>query len=342
MSSPGADIFNTVMLQANDILLNKFYVPIGGSFQGVAELLVVLFVTLVGVSYMIGKTHQVAQRLLMAVIFLPICSTISFSHDATMFREWIYSPVVDASLGLTQMVLTLATGNQGLFGVFEALDDGFLKLGAAMLSRTEELDFYDSVYLPTLVAYGALLIGYGALYAVFLAALLVSYVALHVLLAPAGIMIFLAAIPFTRHLFFSWLRAVVSFALTPVMAALTIGFCLVFIDNAVRDIGAKGADASIFNAQLGVAYLTVFIGLVLVKKAGELASYITGGSMTSMGGLGASMMTAGGAAMATGTGARERLVSGAKGGIQGWQGGAGTFGRPYSALVGILKGPKQS
>lgn len=313
----GGDQFISFFSLLNEYLFH-IYGPVTQSFSGMAKLLVVLYVVVMGYMSFTGRFGDATKSALISIPIIAIVFSIMF--DEGLFKDWIYSPIVSSSYGLTSFIMQ-GGADSSLSGIFTAVDEVFGKLyqGAQTVWRaTGGLNFLTDASLMVeafLVSLGIAAL-YGAAYLVFTILMIAGVFGITVLFVLGGIAGVCGAFPFTRHIFWAWLRSVMNYALIPVFAGIIMSIALFAIQGVSADMAAikptATAGSLLFSRPVGQAFLIGGLTLYFLLKAPEFAATLTGGLSSGMGGLVSAV--AGGAAV---VGARGSAAAASAGRLAG-------------------------
>lgn len=251
--------------------------------------------------------------------FLVVVVVYQFAFDPEQFREWFYEPILGASLKLSAISLT-GGADSSLAGMFTKIDEVFGRIFSAVDQVGEKASFWTGDIWVSIQIYligGAMALIFGALYAIFVILFIGGIIGIHILFVMFAVVGMLAAFPYTRHIFYSWLRGIFTYALIPVFTAIIMGITIQFLEGAA--IALEGYDpqkaGGILNSEVaGQALLVGLASIYFHFKAPEYAATLTGGTSSGMSGLVAPLATVGGAAATRATaGAQILSVSGAAG-----------------------------
>lgn len=320
----------SMILGAGNKFVHLIYGPFVQSFHQLAVGIVTLFVMLMAYLIMSGRAGRAWPHLAAAAVIIPLTFTMVF--ESSIYMDWIYGTFMDTSQHLSSFMASSGKNTSGLAGIFQSVDAIFGKI----------FSIIDVVYskggawwhVGTNMEIGIVIFGltivFGSLYAIFTVLIIQGWLMLQLLIAVGGIPIILSGTPFTRHIFTSWLRACFQYALTPVFTAAVMGLTITALDSAVAhlqtiDIIKNG----VFNADVGAVFLIGVVSIWLHLKAPELASALTGGTMTQMGGA-----IGGAASLAGGVMGAARSSGLRQGGLAA---GGRAAGRAFSEMKGIFR-----
>lgn len=297
MDSIGQYIFDSLLTKLTAFTGN-YYNIIAVSFKSIFVTLTMLYIIFIGYSLLTNRA-EIARAAAMSLIAIVACNTLVF--DSNMFVEWVYLPLRDASLDLTSLVLQ-PTGAGGIKDIFTRIDGSFDKI-FEMAQKYADAGSSWNLIRSIWIALATLILMalFGVLYAVFTGLLLMGMFLFHVMMIVAGPAILLAGFPFTRHVFWAWLRASFNYALIPVFTAIVMAFTLYALDDAAKNLEVIDPNGPIFNRHIATVFLIGLISIWFHLKAPEVAAMLTGGTSAGGGFFGTlAGIASGGAAVARG------------------------------------------
>lgn len=315
MDSVGGALFSRLLKKLHDYLFNLLGI-VTENLHSTAKILFTLYVIFMFYRLLKGKVGD--SVLSFFISFLTVVVVYQFVFNLDQFQAWIYDPIISASLKLSGTFLTVGQGDS-LESMFVKLDEVFGRIFEAIDKVGEKASFWDDfwVQIQIYVIGGAMALVFGVLYAVFIVLFMGGIFGLHVLFVMFGVVGILGAYPYTRHVFFAWLRGIFNYALIPVFTAIIMGITLQFLEEASvmlaefdpeKDGGLLDSDAA------GTALLIGAASIYFHFKAPEYAATITGGTASGMSGLVAPLAAVGGAAAnRAAAGAQSLGVNGAAG-----------------------------
>lgn len=339
MESIGQYVFDT-MLHVLTAFTGEYFHTIVSSFKGVFNALVVVYIIFMGFALLTNRLVEHLRTMAMSLVAILICNALVF--ETGLFAEWVYMPLRNASLGLTSLVLA-PTGSGGIKDIFSAIDGSFGKIFALADKYADAGSGWNlirSMWIFTMTL--ALTLLFSVLYAVFVGLLLIGMFSFHVMMLAAGPAILLAGFPFTRHVFWAWLRASFNYALIPVFTAIVMAITLYALDAAAKNLETLDPNGPIFNRDIATVLLIGLISIWFHLKAPEFAATLTGGTSAGGGFFGtlASLAT-GGAAVARGAiiapSVPGRIVGSVGRGFDAASQGIAAGVRAYSRMKGFVK-----
>lgn len=339
MESIGQYVFDT-MLQVLTAFTGDYFHKIVLSFKGIFNALVVLYIIFMGFALLTNRLVEHLRSMAMSLVAILVCNALVF--ETNLFAEWVYMPLRDSSLGLTSLVLS-PTGDGGIRGIFAAIDASFTKifvLADKYADAGSGWNFIRTAWIFTMTL--ALTALFSILYAVFVGLLLIGMFSFHVMMLAAGPAILLAGFPFTRHVFWAWLRACFNYALIPVFTAVVMAITLYALDAAAKNLETLDPNGPIFNRDIATVLLIGLISIWFHLKAPEFAATLTGGTSAGGGFFGTlAGIATGGAALARGAinapSAPGRIIGSVGRGFDAASQGIAAGTRAYSRMKGIVK-----
>jgi type IV secretory pathway VirB6-like protein len=344
--SIGQVVFDS-LLRTLGAFTASYYKMFASGFGGVFRALLTLYIIGIGYGLLTNNLGERTKTAFISVVVIFFCFQLVF--DSGAYAEWVYKPLKYSSLGMTSMVLN-PEGSGTVADIFAKVDGGFSKIFLIADRLSNDSGVLSVVALKTAILTLLLSLLFGALYAVFTGLLLVGMFAFHVMMVFGGIAILLAGFPFTRQVFWAWLRAVFNYALIPVFTAIVMAITLHALDDAAVSLCGNVADMStckydvdtrgVFNKDIGTVFLIGIMSIWFHLKAPEFASLITGSMSQGSGFFGTlAGIAAGGTALARGAINAPRAAGTFAGNFghgfdalsRGWQ----AAGRAYSRLRGF-------
>lgn len=336
MESIGQFIVVTAIETLHNYFIDTF-TSISSSYYSLASMIVTLYVIVIGYMAATGKLKTSIQQLAAMVICIPITFLLFF--NPIIFTDWIYQPLFSTMAGL--MSLVLGSDTFTLSSIFQPIDDSFSKIFEAVDGVTNQMDTWDlGMKVKVFFVSGVLGLVYAILYTVFTVLIVTAIFAIHVLLVLGPIFGVFAAFKVTRSYFFSWLKAIITYALVPVFTAIVMGITLQFLKIAIQDItDINVVETGIFTQAIGSSLLIGVLSISLHLKASEFASALTGGQISGLSGFFGTVAGIGVGATQLGrlTGANKLIgssISQARGKTIGMTMNAGK--RAYSRLRGFV------
>ena len=314
------------------------------SFGGFASAFMVLYIVIVGVCMIYNKGPIKTKDDLIEFgisIIISVAILQGMTDNFSVYKNWVILPVVKTTTQLSGFFISninsdFTTGS-GIKLLFESLD-------SLSYSLFDFINSYDPPgaswatnawgYMQAGVLLIALIVSYSGAYIVFLVLLILGYFSLYVLFTVGGICIFLAPFKKTRFIFFSWLRALMNYALVIVFTAIIMSICYYGLNKELTELVALKGSGSIFTSQYLAALCWSILTFGVLLKGPDYAAALSGGQAGSTSGI------AGGIGMVVGAGASVL-------GLNALTGGAGKTGLANSGLIqsgfsGLKKGARQA
>lgn len=339
MDSLGQYVFDS-LLRVLTSFTGEYYHTIAVSFKGIFIALVTLYIVVIGYAVLTHTLMQHVRAMAMSLVAIIVCQVLVF--DTNLFAEWVYMPLRDSSLGLTSLVLS-PSGDGGIKSIFTAIDSSFAKIFALANKYMDAGSGWNLVrtlwiFMMTLVLTAL----FSILYAVFTGLLLIGMFSFHVMMVVAGPAILLAGFPFTRHIFWAWLRACFNYALIPVFTAIVMAITLFALDDAAKNLETLDPNGPIFNRDIATVLLIGLISIWFHLKAPEFAAILTGGTSAGGGFFGTlAGIATGGAALARGAinapSMPGRVIGSVGRGFDSASQGIAAGARAYSRIKGFIK-----
>lgn len=323
--------------------LDKYFMQIFGSFMasfgGFARAFVVLYCLLMGIGYLKARFGEHSKEIGWSIVL--IITLQFFIMETAVYKGWVVDPIKKTTVNLASFFVNAGMGSgDGLEGLFTRLDDAFVKMKTTVdaIFPTGNLIMFASDYIKATLTLGAMTLAFGAVYAGYVILLCMGFFSMYVLFVVGGVCIFFGAFKQTRHVTWSWCRAVANYALLVIFASMIMGICVDGISHAMDKLVAN-SDRSLgyFTREIGYVICWSLLSLGLLLKSADYAAALSGGmaGSTAMitGGL---AMTGGAMFAATKLAYDNRFTRGAANKAGGWvKEGAS---RAYSATRGIKRG----
>ncbi|MDD5385303.1 MAG: type IV secretion system protein [Gallionella sp.] len=292
-----------------------------------------LYIVICGYMIITGNAGKHAKELGVSMVLLVILQSVVQSG----YTEWVSVPVLSMADGLGQLAVD-ATGVRG-GDIFQALDDGLGQI-ITTVSRIEPTgNIFTSAWLYIKVGVASLLltIGYGLMYVVFLALILMAYFSTYMMLMVGGIFLWLASFNATRQYTYAWLKAIANYVVWIFYLSAVMGFFMNVTTDYITlmsqwDLAVDGA----FPPTLGKIFFLGVLVYYLLMKTADWSATLTGGTAMSPGIVTSGVGAVGGAVKGL---AGSEAVQKAGGWAAGKAGGMALAGgaRAYSALRGVFK-----
>lgn len=310
--------------------MGNYYQMLADKFRTVFFILLTLYIMGIGYAVLMNMLGEKTKSAMISVVMLIVCYWLVF--DASAFLSWVYEPLFSTSSQLTSFILK-PTGDGTISDAYSQVDQAFTTIFKTSDTITNNATgIWERVKVWLVI--GALALLFGILYAVFTGLLILGMFALHVMMVLGGIIILLAAFPFTRSVFWAWLRACFNYALIPVFTAVVMAITLQALNDAAKSMAEVNLLVEgVFTRPVGTVFLIGVISLWFHLKAPEFAALLTGSTSTGGGFFGtvANVLSAG---MNAKRGAAELGKDAYGVGKGAWGAGKGAY-RLYSRMKGI-------
>jgi type IV secretory pathway VirB6-like protein len=293
------------MIIADDFLSNMFLMFVDGinkyavsmiklissDFSTFARSAVILYCAYFGINLMQGKFGDRTKEILTSIVLVIILHTLIIESD-------LYISMLNGFKELTMSVagffISKGTESSKNFEDLLSVLDKVVKTSFSLTNSTEDMglaDFFRS--LPLLLFELVIFLLCLACFIIYLVLCLLAIFGIHLLFIIGSVPIFFAAFKETRHVFFSWLRALICDALIIIIASIFMAVCLSGLETTLRKFLLDDCDALVNpHALVLIIYCLVTCGILL--KAPDYAANLAGSSS------GSSSVIAGGVAVATG------------------------------------------
>ncbi|MEW6594153.1 MAG: type IV secretion system protein [Thermodesulfobacteriota bacterium] len=322
--------------------LDKYFMLIFGSFMasfgGFARAFVLLYLLLMGIGYLKAKFGEHTKEIGWSILL--IIALHVFVMELAVYKEWFVDPIKRITMHMASFFVNAGMGgSDGLEGLFTRLDDAFVKMETTVdaIFPTGNLIMFASDYIKATLALGAMTLAFGAVYVAYVITLCMGFFSMYVLFVVGGICIFFGAFKQTRHVTWSWCRAVANYALLVIFASMIMGICVDGISHAMDKLAAN-SDPSLgyFTREIGYVICWSLLSLGLLLKSADYAAALSGGMA------GSTAMITGGLAMTGGAmfsasklAYNNPFTRGAANKVGGWiKEGAS---RAYSKMKGIKR-----
>lgn len=334
------DFYGQILTTLNAFMDNK-YQPLIDSFQPLAITILTIYIMWTAYSIMFGNSKKPLE-LTMTVAVSIVITFIVFSYAT--YKEYIMDTILYLSFRLQGYFLTI-DGSGLPSQTFTNLENTF----TILFSKLEELEDGMGLWSVTgiqlmLCVYGLKII-FSILYLVFAILVIFSTFAIFVFFVIGGIPLFLAIVPSTRFVFWSWLRAVLNYTLIPIFTSIVMAISLKFLGAVVDDLVAMDIEKNgIFNMAVANAYFIGCLAIFFHLKAPEFAAALTGGQPSGIGGFFAGAIGAGATAFgvakvgkAVGMPLGKAGVTAGVRGVNAYLDATGEASKNFSAMRGIQR-----
>lgn len=276
----GQKIFDSFFITLREWFETSF-VEISDAIIPVFEVGLMIAIILIALSFYFGRWTDKAQKLI-KLVFATIIA-ISFLEISTVYY-WVLNPLLGLMIGFMQLLLDSPDTSTLGAAIFSGVDAQFIDIFAAMDSYEKKLeengDWFSIISTKHIVLW--LLTGlFGFLYAIFSILIIIGFFGFMLLFAFAPVFIVLAV--FNKNLFLSWVKNLANYFLIPIFTAAVMSVTKFFLADAGTAIESMSVEDSIFNANIGMAFMVGVISVGLHWKAPEFAAGLTGGVVSGAG-----------------------------------------------------------
>ncbi len=254
--------------------VEQLYSLITTQFSQIAALTTGFYILTVAMLLMRGRIAD-AQKEFTASIFLLIF-LVPFVFDSQLYMDTFVRPftnTVFSSAGL----LASAGENVDFLAPLRNLQDVFDKYcsyASFLEDKGTMTNFMFNMKLgAAIVILGLCLLGSGI---TFFLMILYNMFMIYIMFIAGGPCLFFLSFSKTRHIFWGWLRGVMTFAMTVIMAALIISVSIYAIEGSVDELyRTRGTD--IFTEAYYATVLIAILTWYALKKTSTVVSMFVGG-----------------------------------------------------------------
>jgi len=323
--------------------LDKYFMQIFGSFMasfgGFARAFVMLYCLLMGVGYFRAAFGEHTKEIGWSIVLVIVLQF--FVMETAVYKEWFVNPIKRTTMQMASFFVNAGMGGgDGLEGLFTRLDDAFVKMKTTVdaIFPTGNLIMFASDYIKATLTLGAMTLAFGAVYAAYVITLCMGFFSMYVLFVVGGVCIFFGAFKQTRHITWSWCRAVANYALLVIFASMIMGICVDGISHAMDKLAAN-SDPSLgyFTREIGYVICWSLLSLGLLLKSADYAAALSGGMAGSTAMITGGLALTGGAMFSASKLAYNNRFTRKGAEVAGkWAGGH--LSRAASAAKGIFRG----
>lgn len=250
-----------------DMITSQFYI--------IAVLITGFYILFVSLMLMNGKIAE-ARKEFTASIFLVIFM-VPFVFDSSLYMETFVKPFTNtifrlagfiASLGESDDLLSPMRKLQEIFDTYRAYADYLDDQGKA-LSPLFTMKLWAAIILL-----GVCLLGSGI---TFFLMILYNLFMVYIMFIVGGPCLFFISFSKTRHIFWGWLRGLMTFALSIVLAALIISVALFAIQGSVEELYETKAVGIFTDAYFAAVLIAILVWYAL-KKTSYIVAMLVGGA----------------------------------------------------------------
>lgn len=333
----GVDIIGAVLGQLG-IYFTAIFGALMESFGSFARAFVLLYFLVMGIAFFRATFKEHTMEVFWSILLL--ITLHAFIMETAVYAHWVVDPIKRTTVNAATFFVNAGTGGGGgIEGLFQKLDKAFIKMNDTIdyIFPTGNILINAGDYIKATMALGAMTLAFGAVYVAYVILLCMGFFSMYVLFVVGGVCIFFAAFKRTRHVTWSWCRALANYALLVIFASMVMGICVNGITLAMDSL-AKHADPSLgyFTREIGYVICWSLLSLGMLLKSADYAAALSGGMAGSTTMITGGLAMTGGAIFAASKLAYDnRFTRGAASTASGYVGAAGS--RAYSALKGIKR-----
>lgn len=337
-SSLGCSILNA-LLEKSDVLVSGVYNSLMGSWPGLV--ITTLYILVAGYVILMGRAGERTKDWAISVVLITVLT--GFAGSYSTFNEWVGGPL----MSIAQKAGALAasggesSGDGGISGLLDANEQSLGKV----IATIDELEVPGNpitnawLYLKVGVVVFIMTLLACVMYIGMLTLLCIALFSLMMMFMVAGPCLWLASFKETRHITWAWLRASANYTLWVVFIAAVAGVGNRYIAGVSDVLTTWDLERDgVFTKAIGAHMAITAISIYMLLKTSEWAAYLTGGTATQAGVLGALGSMGGSAVSSLANSGGNAAGAGARWGagvaINRTQIGAAGY-RAYSALKGL-------
>ena len=300
------------LLKNLELFITDKYQPLMDDFHPFGVALLTMFIIIFAFKIMKGDFKEDTKKAIASLVISLIVFEIIF--DFSLYKYYIIDTVTDLSLKLTSFFVSIS--GHSTPSLFSSVDDSFAKIFKKVEQINESVSWWgDATTKVAVLILGAL---GGFLYILFSVLIMLGVFATYLFLSIGGITLFFFPFEATRFISTAWFRGLINYAMLPVFTGLVMGITLTFLDKATSDFLKVSPDqVSVFSNEFGGLIFIIIISSYFHFKVPDFTSALTGGSPTSVAGVGiaGAAFSAGGLAINRYTTSQlSRVLSKMKGG----------------------------
>ena len=245
--------------------------------KGAAIAFTTLYLMWIGVEAMLGRLSSDRIKEL-AYSFIILSSIVSAVIGSSFYVNSIVIPYVK---GLINTASWFASkGNVSNFiGIFNHLDNGFALIYSQLMNKIPDGNLMTNAgeYISAWVAIGTFSISYGLMYICFLVLIILSLFVIYVLFVIGIVCIFLSAFKETRHVFWSWIKAIANYSMMMIFAAIVMSVAYQGVESSLNLYANVLIEQGVFNAEFAALVVWSLVCFGILLKVPDLSSALTGG-----------------------------------------------------------------
>lgn len=258
------------------------YSMITGQFYDLAILITAFYILSVSLMLIKGKIAE-SQKEFLGSIFL-LLFIVPFVFDSQLYMSTFVKPITNTVFDLAGALSTAGKSTDFLEPLRKIQDIFYTYLSYADFLEEQGSVTNIMFNVKLLAAIGILgfcLLGSGI---VFFLMLLFNMFMVYIMFIIGGPCLFFLAFSKTRHIFYGWLRATMTFSLTVCLAALVLSIALFAMQGSVDELyRTRGTD--IFTDTYFATVLVSILAWYALKKTGFVISFVVGGMESASHGL---------------------------------------------------------
>lgn len=269
------------------------------SFETLATTLTALYIIFVCVQAMIGKVSREQLKELAWSMIILIGIVHSCFHGSFYILDIVF-PYVKWVINTSSWFAS--KGNVSNFiGIFNHLDNGFALIYNQLMIQIPDGNFMTNAgeYFRAWTAIVTFSFSYGLMYICFLVLIIVSLFVIYVLFVIGVVCIFLSAFKETRHIFWSWVKAIANYSLMMIFAAIVMSIAYEGVESSIHLYANTLVEQGVFNAEFAALVVWSLVCFGILLKVPDLSSALTGSMASASTGIGAVTSLAGAAAFSS-------------------------------------------
>ena len=269
------------------------------SFGSLATTLTSLYIIYVCAQAMIGKVSgdQLKELAWSNILLIGIVS--SCFHGSFYVQDIVF-PYVKWVINTSSWFASKGNVNN-FIGIFNHLDNGFALIYNQLMSQIPDGSFMTNAgeYFSAWVAIVTFSLSYGLMYICFLVLIIMSLFVIYVLFVIGIVCIFLSAFKETRHIFWSWVKAIANYSMMMVFAAIVMSVAYQGVESSLNLYAHVLVEQGVFNAEFAALIVWSLVCFGILLKVPDMSSALTGGMATASTGVAAVASLAGAAAFSS-------------------------------------------
>lgn len=260
---------------------------ISGAFDDILLMVTALYFIIIALLWISGRLGDFTTEFITSVLLAGVL--YEFAVDGTSYMNaGVMLFITTPSLLAEHIAVAAGIGYGGVFDIVDETQMSVFQMidnvgdQSSMFGLGESIGLYIGGWL--------LAITLSASTFAFFAFMFLSLFGVRILLIAGVVPVFLASFRMTRHIFWSWLKQVINYALLQVFAVIIMCLTAGSTQRLMEMIADRDMSEGIVSElYFGALFLGV-LQLWLLWKAAEFASALTSGVMTSFSGVGGTAM----------------------------------------------------